>query len=168
MPTCGYISMCSMPRKGPLKAVPMGGCDWVQPTVPSPCLFKFLAVQPGRYSKRFYWTKTVCSLFLATGSANVLSLLNSNTNLVLQIHKTVILKTLVFVRLPGCHESLHLIPKMTMKKALSLSFYGWGGGPSLGEEWTCSIWKKSLEEPILNLCQRQRVVKPFSYLPPSL
>ena len=27
MPTCGYISVCPMPRKGPLKAVPVEGCD---------------------------------------------------------------------------------------------------------------------------------------------
>ena len=80
------------PEKAPWRQCPWKGVT-VQPTVPSPCVFKFLAVQPGRCSERFYWMKNSCSLILATGSANVLSLLNSNTNSVLQIHKTVILKT---------------------------------------------------------------------------
>ena len=29
-----------------------------------------------------------------------------------------------------------------MRKTLSLPSYGWGGGPSLEREWTCSMWKE--------------------------
>ena len=41
---------------------------------------------------KVYLTKNSCSLFLATATASVLSLLNANTNLVLQMKKAVLLK----------------------------------------------------------------------------